>query len=73
MEIAKGDGSTRHPHESLRAFLLTVLSATTLNGSGQRLIHQFCDMYEHARHDPNEFGSEQYEAYQRLLLKLIEA
>lgn len=74
MEIAKGDGSTRHPHESLRAFLLTTLAATTtLNGSGQRLIHQFCDMYEHARHDPSEFGSEQYEAYQRLLLKLMDA
>lgn len=73
LEIAKNDGSIRHPHESLRAFLLTTLAATTLNGSGQRIIHQFCDMYEHARHDPSEFHSEQYEAYQRLLLKLIEA
>lgn len=29
--------------------------------------------YEHARHDPNEFGNEEYEAYHRLLLKLIDA
>lgn len=72
-EIAKSDGSIRHPYESLRAFLLTSLASTSLNGSGQRLIHQFCDMYEHARHDPNDFGGEEYEAYRRLLLKLLEA
>ncbi|XP_053963549.1 protein C1orf43 homolog [Anastrepha ludens] len=73
-EIMRSDGSMRHPYDSLRAFLLTTLAATTLNGSGQqRMIHQFCDMYEHARHDPNEFGSEEYESYHRLLLKLIEA
>ncbi|XP_036333588.1 protein C1orf43 homolog [Rhagoletis pomonella] len=73
-EIMRSDGSMRHPYDSLRAFLLTTLAATTLNGSGQqRMIHQFCDMYEHARHDPNDFGSEEYESYRRLLLKLIEA
>ncbi|XP_053679974.1 protein C1orf43 homolog [Anopheles nili] len=71
-EIAKQDGSTRHPRDSIRAFLLTTLVAP-LNGSGQRLIHQFCDMYEHARHDPNEFGEEEYQSYQRLLKKLSEA
>uniref|UniRef100_A0A8D8C8D6 Uncharacterized protein C1orf43 n=1 Tax=Culex pipiens TaxID=7175 RepID=A0A8D8C8D6_CULPI len=67
-EIAKQDGTTRHPRDSLRAFLLVSLAAP-LNGAGQRLIHQFCDMYEHARHDPNEFGEEEYQAYQRLLKK----
>ncbi|XP_055904942.1 protein C1orf43 homolog [Eupeodes corollae] len=72
-EIARCDGSVRHPYDSLRAFLLTTLASTSLNGSGQRLIHQFCDMYEHARHDPNDFGSEEYEAYHRLLLKLLDA
>uniref|UniRef100_A0AAG5D0A1 Uncharacterized protein n=1 Tax=Anopheles atroparvus TaxID=41427 RepID=A0AAG5D0A1_ANOAO len=72
-EITKQDGSImRHPRDSLRAFLLTALAAP-LNGSGQRLIQQFCDMYEHARHDPNEFGEEEYQAYQRLLKKLTEA
>uniref|UniRef100_A0A8W7PCV3 Uncharacterized protein n=1 Tax=Anopheles coluzzii TaxID=1518534 RepID=A0A8W7PCV3_ANOCL len=65
-EIAKQDGATRHPRDSMRAFLLTTLAAP-LNGSGQRLIHQFCDMYDHARHDPNEFGEEEYQSYQRLL------
>ncbi|XP_017024818.1 protein C1orf43 homolog [Drosophila kikkawai] len=71
-EIARSDGSSRHAPESLRAFLLTTLSVT-LNGAGQRMIHQFCDMYEHARHDPNEFGKDEYEAYHHLLLKLLEA
>lgn len=71
-EIAKQDGSIRAPRDSLRAFLLTTLAAT-LNGNGQRLIHQFCDIYDMARHDPNEFGSDEYEAYRRLLLKLLDA
>ncbi|XP_055383424.1 protein C1orf43 homolog [Condylostylus longicornis] len=71
-EIIKNDGTIRHPRDSLRAYLLTTL-APPLNGAGQRMIHQFMDMYEHARHDPNEFGSEEYDAYHRLLMKLIDA
>lgn len=71
-EILYQDGRTRQPRDSVRSFLVSTLSAT-LNGAGQRLIHQFCDMYEHARHDPNEFGSEEYETYYRLLMKLIDA
>lgn len=70
-EISKQDGSIRLPRDSIRAFLLTTLAAPL--GSSQRLIHQFCDMYEHARHDPSEFGNEEYEAYRRLLLKLLDA
>lgn len=70
-EIAKQDGSVRQPRDSLRAFLLTTLAAPM--GSSQRLIHQFCDMYEHARHDPSEFSNEEYETYRRLLLKLLDA
>ncbi|CAG9821373.1 unnamed protein product [Phaedon cochleariae] len=72
-EITKQDPCLfRHPTENLRAYLLTTLAAP-LNGSGQRLIHQFCDMYEHARHDPNHFGDEEYQQYNRLLLKLVDA
>lgn len=72
MEISKQDSSIRLPRDSLRAFLLTTLAAP-MGPSGQRLIHQFCDMYEHARHDPSEFGNEEYESYRRLLLKLLDA
>ncbi|XP_064211965.1 protein C1orf43 homolog [Tribolium castaneum] len=72
-EITRQDSAFyRHPSENLRAYLLTTLAAP-LNGSGQRLIHQFCDLYEHARHDPNPFGDEEYQQYNRLLMKLIDA
>lgn len=62
----------RHPSENLRAYLITTLAAP-LDGSGQRLVHQFCDLYEHARHDPNHFGDEEYQKYNRLLMKLLDA
>ncbi|GLV43442.1 uncharacterized protein CBL_03984 [Carabus blaptoides fortunei] len=72
-EITKQDNClVRHPSENLRAYLLTTLAAP-LNGSGQRLIHQFCDLYEHARHDPNEFGEDEYQEFNRLLFKLLDA
>ena len=72
-EITKQDsGLQRHPSENLRAYLLTTLAAP-LNGLGQKLVHQFCDLYEHARHDPSEFGDEEYQVYSKLLLKLLDA
>lgn len=72
-EITKQDSClVRHPSENLRAYLLTTLAAP-LNGSGQRLIHQYCDLYEHARHDPSHFGDEEYQQYNRLMLKLVDA
>lgn len=72
MEISKQDPNLRrHPNDNLRSFLLLAL-AGPMNGCGQKLIHQFCDLYEHARHDPSEFGDEEYQIYNKLLLKLIE-
>lgn len=55
--------------QTLRSHLLNYLSPT---GSSQKLIHQFCDSYGAARHDPNEFGDEEYQKYHHLLLKVIE-
>ncbi|XP_070500190.1 protein C1orf43 homolog [Chironomus tepperi] len=54
--------------QPLRSFLINYLS-----GCSQKLIHQFCDSYEHARYDPNEYGDEEYQKYHHLLLKMIEA
>ncbi|CAG2057378.1 unnamed protein product [Timema podura] len=72
-EITKQDEClVRHPSENLRSFLLNTLQAP-LNGQGQKLIHQFCDFYEHARHDPSEFGEEEYQAYSKMFLKLLDA
>ncbi|KAG8222838.1 hypothetical protein J437_LFUL007546 [Ladona fulva] len=62
----------RHPAENLRSYLINTLGGP-LNGMCQKLVHQFCDMYEHARHDPSEFGDEEYEVYSKLLLKLMDA
>lgn len=56
--------------QTLRSFLSNYLSST---GSSQKLIHQFCDSYEAARHDPAEFGDEEYQKYHYLLVKVIEA
>ncbi|XP_060805543.1 protein C1orf43 homolog [Amyelois transitella] len=72
-EIANQEpGLRRHPRESLRAFLLSSLAAP-LDGCGQKLVHQFCDTYEFARHHPGEFGEDEYREYSRLLLKLLDA
>lgn len=70
-EIKRQDNFVRHPNVSIRGFLLTTL-ADPLKGNDQRLIHQFCDLYEHARHDPSYFGEYEYQAYNRLLYKLID-
>lgn len=72
-EITKQDSSLhRHPNDNLRVYLLNTLAAP-LNGVGQRLVQQFCDLYEHARHDPSDFGDEEYQMYYRILLKLMDA
>ncbi|XP_008208547.1 uncharacterized protein C1orf43 homolog isoform X2 [Nasonia vitripennis] len=62
----------RHPKENIRGYLINALS-DNLTGNGQHMIHEFCDLYEHARHDPSEFQDEEYEIYSKLLLKLIDA
>lgn len=62
----------RHPSDNLRVYLLNTLGAP-LNGVGQRLVQQFCDLYEHARHDPADFGDEEYQMFSRILLKLMDA
>lgn len=54
--------------QPLRPFLINYLT-----GCSQKLIHQFCDSYEHARYDPNEYNEEEYQKYYHLLLKVIEA
>ncbi|KAF0773237.1 Uncharacterized protein FWK35_00000996 [Aphis craccivora] len=71
-EITKQDKTlSRHPSENIRSFLLNTL-AVLLDGSGQHIVHQFCDLYEHARYDPNEFLDEEYQSFIRLMKKLID-
>jgi hypothetical protein len=54
--------------QPLRSFLMNYLA-----GTSQKLIHQYCDNYQHARYDPSDYGDEEYQKYHHLLLKMIEA
>lgn len=54
--------------QPLRPYLINYLT-----GCSQKLIHQFCDSYEHARYDSNEYNDDEYQKYYYLLLKIIEA
>lgn len=67
----KQDKCRRNPNENLRSYLMNVLEIS-INNISQKTIHQFCDLYEHARYDPNEFTEEEYKLYCKLLTKLIE-
>jgi len=62
-------GIQRHPGENVRVYLMGLLSGP-LQGVSPRQVHEICDMYEHARQDPKEFGLEQYKVYKDLLAKL---
>ncbi|KAF4522950.1 hypothetical protein B566_EDAN009540 [Ephemera danica] len=68
-------GLIRHPSENVRGVLVATLCGPSepLAGPGQKLVHQFCDLYEHARHGASDFGDAEYQAYLCLLRKLTEA
>lgn len=61
----------RHARENLRKFLLSLLCGP-LQGASSRLVHQFCDTYDHARHDSRDFGAEEYKLFLDLLMQLIQ-
>jgi hypothetical protein len=69
--VQQDNSYKRHPNENVRGFLISTLS-TALCKHGHHTIHKFCDLYEHARHDPTDFKVEEYEVYSKLLLKLID-
>ncbi|XP_074649926.1 protein C1orf43 homolog [Tubulanus polymorphus] len=60
----------RKPGQNLR-YYLTTLQSGPLKGIKTDLIHDFADVYEHARHDPAEFGKREFEHYMELLEDLI--
>jgi hypothetical protein len=65
----------RHPSESVRSVLVSTLCGPSepLSGPAQKVVHQFCDLYEHARHGAADFGEIEYQAYTCLYKKLMEA
>ncbi|CAB3374082.1 Hypothetical predicted protein [Cloeon dipterum] len=73
--LEKELGIVRHPSESVRGVLISNLCGQSepLSGPAQKVVHQFCDLYEHARHGAADFGENEYKTYNCLLKKLIEA
>lgn len=60
----------RKPLESLRSYLLTVLSGSSPGSKKVKLVHNLCDAFEHARHNPKEFGSDDYQYLSMILSEL---
>lgn len=60
----------RHPSKKVRPYLHG-LYQEYLSTSSTDHINQFCDAYEHARHDPKDFSEDQYNDYMLLLEELI--
>jgi len=51
----------RKSMESLRSYLFSVMVGGVAAASRKtKLIHNLCDAYEHARHNPKEFGPSEY-------------
>ncbi|XP_059473803.1 protein C1orf43 homolog [Neocloeon triangulifer] len=73
--LEKELGIIRHPSESVRTVLVSTLCAASepLSGPAQKVVHQFCDLYEHARHGAADFGENEYNTYTCLFKKLVEA
>lgn len=55
----------RRPGENLQSFLITTLGTTN-----SKLINNICDLYEHARHDPQEFNDDECKLMNELLSSL---
>ncbi|XP_065581831.1 uncharacterized protein LOC136041195 isoform X2 [Artemia franciscana] len=61
----------RDPGKCVRAFLINLFN-TTLWGPPQRLVHEFCDLYERARYSSDEFSEEHLVRYRSLMMKILE-
>ncbi|XP_067137243.1 protein C1orf43 homolog isoform X1 [Centruroides vittatus] len=54
------DPCKRLPNQDIRHHLLFLSQSGLLIGCDTQLIHKFVDIYEHARHEPEEFNFEHY-------------
>ncbi|XP_022330076.2 protein C1orf43 homolog [Crassostrea virginica] len=62
----------RHPNTMVRWHLIG-LRGTYLSTCPLKLIAEFCDAYEHARHGPEMFGENEYNHYMKLLAYLLDS
>jgi hypothetical protein len=68
LKLLEKEIPTTRGQQPIRSFLLNYLT-----NSSQKLIHQYCDSYEHARFGIDDYGDAEYQKYHHLLLKMIEA
>ncbi|XP_047469958.1 uncharacterized protein LOC125025781 [Penaeus chinensis] len=72
-ELTSLEGVTvRGPRESIRAFLMNLTNpGCVLSSVEQRIIHELCDYYDHARHHPMQFTAAHFTPYHSLLLRIL--
>lgn len=72
-DVIKDPSQRRLPGQDLRFFLLKQAKSGVLCGCDPKLINQFVDAYNHARHEPNPpFGKEEYKNFVILLTQIKE-
>ncbi|XP_067137244.1 protein C1orf43 homolog isoform X2 [Centruroides vittatus] len=59
-KLLSSDPCKRLPNQDIRHHLLFLSQSGLLIGCDTQLIHKFVDIYEHARHEPEEFNFEHY-------------
>ncbi|KAK3097035.1 hypothetical protein FSP39_005775 [Pinctada imbricata] len=72
MKLESISKEKKHPSQSIRQYLIG-LCHELLKSSSLDIVNQFCDAYEHARHDPDEFGETQYNRYIQLLEQMTDS
>ncbi|KAK7073244.1 hypothetical protein SK128_025666 [Halocaridina rubra] len=64
--------SPRGSRESIRAYLMSLTNpGCVLASVEQKIIHELCDYYDHARHHPMQFTAEQFTPFHSLLLRIL--
>ncbi|KAK3881539.1 hypothetical protein Pcinc_014011 [Petrolisthes cinctipes] len=72
-ELCRLEGVNRRGgHESIRAFLVNLTGpGGVLVGVEQRVIHELCDYYDHARFHPHRFTPGHFTPYHTLLVRVL--
>lgn len=66
-KLLLSDSCKRLPNQDMRHYLLFLAQSSSLVGCDIQLIHKFVDIYDHARHDPEEFNYEHYISFIELM------
>lgn len=66
-KLLSSDSCKRLPNQDMRHYLLFLAQSGSLVGCDIQLIHKFVDIYDHARHEPEEFNYEHYISFIELM------